>query len=217
MTDHVEEFRAWAERVDQEGRTSQFTRQGGLHLARFLKDIGWPTDAGRKRFNRNEGLKSVRAEWEVKYCDVDTRPSEGAARLRALIAECAAKGETLPLKNGALYHAEIIRQARLGDDQITNNEEIRNICYKHAEQHNLAFSRMGAVAPEEGVLVEQHVSNGMVPVALLREAKKQLGYADKKLALLRSENASLRAQLLRADEVAELIAIGGRITPGRIK
>lgn len=41
----------------------------------------------------------------------------------------------------------------------------------------------------------------------------RLATAERKNAELRAENASLRAQIMRGDEVAELIALGGRLEP----
>lgn len=45
------------------------------------------------------------------------------------------------------------------------------------------------------------------------EAQLRLSKAERRLAELRAENASLRAQIVRGDEVAELIAMGARIAP----
>jgi hypothetical protein len=56
----------------------------------------------------------------------------------------------------------------------------------------------------------------MVPVKRLQDAQMRLAAAERKNAELRAENASLRARLMRGDEVAELIAFGGRIEPGQV-
>ncbi len=53
----------------------------------------------------------------------------------------------------------------------------------------------------------------MVPASRLRDAQRQLSQAETRLAELRAENARLRAQIMRGDEVTELIASGGRIAP----
>ena len=56
----------------------------------------------------------------------------------------------------------------------------------------------------------------MVPAAKLRDVSQRLAIADRKNAELVTENASLRSQLGRRNEVAELIALGGRIKPGEL-
>lgn len=141
---------------------------------------------------------------------------EAADRVRLLIDTCAAKGGILPVKNGALWHAEIKRQASLSNGQIDGNSEIKRMLQKHADQHGVQYSRRGRVAPEEDTPREAADPMLMVPIERLRDAQMRLSAAERKNAELKAENASLRSQLMRGDEVAELIAMGGRIKPGEL-
>lgn len=141
---------------------------------------------------------------------------EAAERVRLLIEKCAAKGGMLPVKNEALWHAEIKRQANLSNGQIDGNAEIKRMLREHAEQHGVQFSRRGSIAPDEDNPREVDDPTLMVPAERLREAQKRLSAAERKNAELRAENASLRCQLMRRDEVAELIVMGGRIRPGEL-
>jgi hypothetical protein len=138
-----------------------------------------------------------------------------AARVRMLIEECAVAGRSLPHKAGALWHAEIKRRAGLSNSQINDNPAIEEMLREHAAEHNLLFSRRGAVAPEEESEAQpaEKVPE-MVPAARLRDALQRLALAECKCAELRAENASLRAKIMQADEVAELVKLGGRISPG---
>lgn len=139
---------------------------------------------------------------------------EAAERVRILIDKLKERGGILPIKNGALWHAEIKRQANLSNAQIDGNGEIKRMLREHAAQHGVKFSRRGSVAPEEDDPREAADPTLMVPVERLRDAQMRLSAADRKNAELKAENASLRSQLMRRDEVAELIALGGRIEPG---
>lgn len=139
---------------------------------------------------------------------------EAAARLRSLIEDSEAHGRMLPVKNGALWHAEIKRQAGLTNGQIDGNSAIREMLVEHANKHSIAYSRRGRVAPEEDAVVSPADTGELVPASRLREAQLRLAQMERKAAELRAENASLRAQIQRDDEVAELIALGGRISPG---
>ncbi|WP_138468673.1 hypothetical protein [Poseidonocella sp. HB161398] len=134
-------------------------------------------------------------------------------RVRDLIASCEAGGTTLPTRKGALWHAEIKRLAGLSNGQIDGNAAIRALLLDHAGRHGIAFSRRGAVAPEEDVPPARVDTAEMVPAARLLEVQRQLAQAERRLAEMRAEIASLRAQILRGDDVAELIALGGRFAP----
>lgn len=141
--------------------------------------------------------------------------AEAVLRVQQLLAICEATGGTLPVKNGALWHAEIKRRAKLSNSQIDGNAEIKALLMEHATTHGLAFSRRGKVAPEEDSEPVSSDAN-MVPIERLRDAQMRLAAAERKNAELRAENASLKAQALRGDEVAELIAAGGRVLPGQL-
>ena len=141
---------------------------------------------------------------------------EAAERVRLLIDKCAAQGGILPVKNGALWHAEIKRQARLSNAQIDGNGEIKRMLQEHADQYGVQYSRLGRVAPDEDTPQGAADPTLMVPIERLRDTQMRLAAAERRNAELKAENASLRSQLMRADEVAELIAIGGRIKPGEL-
>ena len=141
---------------------------------------------------------------------------EAAERVRILIKKCAAQGGILPVKNGALWHAEIKRQATLSNGQIDGNGDIKRMLQEHADQHGVQYSRRGRVAPEEDTPREAVDPTLMVPIERLRDAQMRLSAAERKNAELKAENASLRSQLMRGDELAELIAMGGRIKPGKL-
>ena len=139
---------------------------------------------------------------------------EAAARVRSLIDEYDARGDQLPVKKGALWHAEIKRQARLSNGQIDGNDAIRQMLIDYADKQGVNFSRRGRVAPEEDVIVPAAELEQLVPASRFREVQRRLSQTERKNAELKAECASLRAQKQRNDEVAELIALGGRITPG---
>ncbi|MDD9727264.1 hypothetical protein PVV74_17530 [Roseovarius sp. SK2] len=143
-----------------------------------------------------------------------TTAREAAARLRSLIEESEGQGRMLPVKKGALWHAEIKRQAGLTNGQIDGNSAIREMLVEHANKHGIAFSRRGLVAPEEDAAMPPDDHCELVPAARLREAQLRLAQMERKAAELRAENASLRAEIQRNSEVVELIALGGRITSG---
>ena len=138
---------------------------------------------------------------------------DAAERVRLLIDHCAAQGGTLPVKNGALWHAEIKRQANLSNGQIDGNSEIKAMLQAHADQQGVQYSRRGRIAPEEDTPREVTDATMMVPIERLRDAQMRLSAAERKNAELKAENASLRSQLMRGDEILELIALGGRIKP----
>ena len=89
---------------------------------------------------------------------------------------------------------------------------MKEMLSEYATKQGLAYSRQGRVAAEETAPSD---NTQMVPLARLQEVSLRLSAAERKNAELKAENASLRAQLFRADETAELIALGGRIAPGK--
>ena len=139
---------------------------------------------------------------------------EAAERVRLLIEKCEARGVTLPTKNGTLLHRAIKEQANLGNGQIDGNDDIKNMLEAHAARNGLKYSSKGSVAPEEDTPPPLSIGHLMVPADRLRTAQMRLAVADRKNAELAAENASLRSQLRMSGggEVAELIALGGRIT-----
>ena len=113
-----------------------------------------------------------------------TTAREAAARVRSLIDECEARGVMLPVKNGALWHAEIKRQAKLSNGQIDGNDAIRQMLVDYADKNGIAFSRRGRVAPEEDVIVLPDELEEFVPTSRLREVQLRLTQAERRNAEL---------------------------------
>lgn len=147
------------------------------------------------------------------------RGSGAVARqtMAAYITQHSDRGELLPNKGGALWLAEILRQTGLSRNQLSTNQGLRRMLEDYAKRSKLAYSSKGQVAPEEEAVTELIDTDGMVPVERLRAAQRRLNAAQRKSAELMAENVRLRSQLLRGDEVAKLIAIGGRIQPGDLE
>lgn len=127
------------------------------------------------------------------------------------------RGTLLPNRGGALWLAEILRETGLKRNQLSTNCGLRQMLESYALSNNLAYSRKGTVAPDEEVPSKTEDAAVMVPAERLREAQNRLAAAQRKNAELMAENASLRSRLFRNDEVAELIALGGRIKAGDLK
>ncbi|SDO40635.1 hypothetical protein SAMN04488512_102325 [Sulfitobacter litoralis] len=208
-----QQFRRWDADIQNEGRTNEFVRAGRLYVAAFLKDIGWPHAAGRQRLKENHGLLKARAEWEAKHCTSQDRPSAALDRLNKLISEHDFSKTLLPTKYGALWHAQIAEQAGLTAKQM-ERKDVRALLSSYAALNCVEFSRRGSVAPEEDIPTQLEISDELVPKKRLREVQTQLAKAERKLAELRAENASLRAQSIRRDEISDLIALGGRYSTG---
>jgi len=214
MTDDSfeQQFRRWETDIQNEGRSNEFIRAGRLYVAAFLKDIGWPQAAGRQRLKENSGLLIARAEWEAKHCSPHDRPSAALDRLHKLISKNDFSETLLPTKYGALWHARIAEQADLTAKQM-ERKDVSALLSAYAERNGVEFSRRGSVALEEDIPTQVERSDELVPAKRLREVQTQLAHAERKLAELRAENASLRAQSIRGDEISELIALGGRFLP----
>tara|TARA_R110002049_G_scaffold306019_4_gene503829 strand:- start:227 stop:694 length:468 start_codon:yes stop_codon:yes gene_type:complete len=144
------------------------------------------------------------------------RRSGSVARqvMEAYINSHRDRSEVLPNRGGALWLAEILRTTGLNRNQLSTNNGLRQLLEDYALSNNLAYSRKGQVAPEEENPPEIASTAMMVPVERLRDAQQRLAATQRKSAELMAENARLRSQLYRRDEVAELIALGGRIKPG---
>ncbi|MCC8950217.1 hypothetical protein H8A97_35360 [Bradyrhizobium sp. Arg62] len=137
--------------------------------------------------------------------------------LKELIAECEAQGTTLPTRGNALNHKNILERVGpngVGRHVLQDNEEFVEVLRAYAFEKGLAYSFRSSIAPDEDVDPAARDCAEMVSAARLREAQMRLAQADRRNAELRAENANLRAQILRGSEVAELIALGGRIKPG---
>ncbi|NOD62721.1 hypothetical protein [Ruegeria sp. HKCCD6109] len=134
--------------------------------------------------------------------------------LKALIDEYEESGKLLPLRKSgeALHLGNICKAVGVVRTTVNTNPDFKKTLRQYAKEKGIAYSLTGRVAAEEEELVEGQ----MVPVARLQDAQMRLAAAERKNAELRAENASLRARLMRGDEVAELIAFGGRIEPGKV-
>ncbi len=134
--------------------------------------------------------------------------------LKALIDEYEESGKLLPLRKSgeALHLGNICKAVGVVRTTVNTNPDFKETLRQYAKEKGIAYSLTGRVAAEEEELVEGQ----MVPVARLQDAQMRLAAAERKNAELRAENASLRARLMRGDEVAELIAFGGRIEPGKV-
>ena len=143
---------------------------------------------------------------------------ESVARLKKLIAEREANREYLPLHKGgaALHLRKICDLVGVLRTTVNTNDDFRNLLEEYAERHGLRYSIKGKVTEEEDRADDEQSAEPMVPAAKLRDVSQRLAIADRKNAELVTENASLRSQLGRRNEVAELIALGGRIKPGEL-
>lgn len=143
---------------------------------------------------------------------------ESVSSLKKLIAEREANKEYLPLHPGgkALHLGNICKLVGALRTTVSTNDDFRILLEDYAERHGLQYSIKGKVAKEEDTPEVKQSGEPMVPAAKLRDVSQRLAIADRKNAELVTENASLRSQLGRRDEVAELIALGGRIKPGEL-
>ncbi len=143
---------------------------------------------------------------------------EAVARLEELISEQEQNKEFLPLHPGgtALHLGNICKLAGVLRTTVNTNDDFRALLKQYAKRHGLEYSIKGRVAPEENDGDAPQSMEPMVAASRLRDAIQRLAAADRKNAELIAENASLRSQLMRRDEVAELIALGGRIKPGEL-
>lgn len=141
---------------------------------------------------------------------------ESVAKLRHLIAEREANKEYLPLHRGgsALHLGNICQLLGVLRTTVNTNNDFKALLEDYAKRHGIQYSIKGKVAPEEDSADSKSLAEPMVPAAKLREVSQRLAIVDRRNAELSTENHSLRSQLKRRDEVAELIALGGRIKPG---
>jgi len=143
---------------------------------------------------------------------------ESVTRLKELIAERDANNECLPLHPGgdALHLGKICQLVGVLRTTVNTSDDFRKLVKDYAKRHGLQYSIKGKVAKEEDTPEVEQSGEPMVPAAKLRDVSQRLAISDRKNAELVTENASLRSQLGRRDEVAELIALVGRIKPGEL-
>lgn len=213
MTSNIEKGRetarraeTWAAEIEASGRTGEFVRAGALNRSLVAERL----DFSRSAWQTNPGLKALVARLDASWGDGKLRAAE---RVSALITERRSAGEPLPVRDGALVLREIADLAGLPYPEMAR-KDVRALLASYAEEHEVVMGRLGRVAPEEGTPPPSSPDpTEMVPASRLREAQLRLSKAERRLAELRAENASLRAQIVRGDEVAELIAMGARIAP----
>lgn len=212
MTSNIEKGRkiarvaeAWAAEVEASGGTDAFVRAGALNRSLVAERLGF----SRSAWQTNPGLKALAARLDTAWGDARTPP---AARVSRLIAERRSSEELLPVTDGVLMHREIADLAGISYADM-DRKDVRSLLAAYAEEHGVALGRPGRVAPEEGMPPPPFDPAEMVPASRLRDAQRRLSQAETRLAELRAENARLRAQIMRGDEVTELIASGGRIAP----
>ncbi|WP_339759008.1 hypothetical protein [uncultured Sulfitobacter sp.] len=143
---------------------------------------------------------------------------EAVERLVELIAEREQNCEYLPLHPGgtALHLGNICKLVAVLRTTVNTNDDFRARLKEYANRHGLEYSIKGQVAPEEHDADEKQPVEPMIAASRLREVNNRLAAVERNNVELRAENASLRSQLMRRDEVAELIALGGRIAPGEL-
>lgn len=196
---------AWAAEIESSGRMSEFVRAGALNRSRVAERLGF----SRSAWQTNRVLKALAARLDATWGDGKATPAQ---RVFELIEERRSAGEPLPVNGGALVHREIADLARISFTDMAR-KDVQALLASYAEEHGVAMGRPGSVAPEEGTPPPPPDPAEMVPASRWRESQLRLSQAERRLAELRAENASLRAQIRRGDEVAELIALGGRIAP----
>ena len=212
MTSNIEKGRevarlaeTWAAEIEASGRTDAFIRSGALNRSLVAERLGF----SRSAWQTNPGLKALAARLDATWGDGKAQP---AARVSALITERRSTGETLPVATGVLVQREIADLAGISYADM-DRKDVRSLLASYAEEHGVALGRPGRVAPEESMPPPPLDPAEMVPASRLRDAQRRLSQAETRLAELRAENARLRAQIMRGDEVTELIASGGRIAP----
>ncbi|GAA6201730.1 SGNH/GDSL hydrolase family protein [Aquicoccus sp. SU-CL01552] len=211
MTSNIEKSReiarkaeTWAAEIESSGRTGEFVRAGTLNRSLVAERLGF----SRSVWQTNSSLKAMAARLDVTWGDGKPPPAE---RISALIAERRSAGAPLPVLDGALVLREIADLAGVSYAEMVR-KDVRALLASYAEEHGVIMGRPGRLAPEEDSPASDDPAE-LVPASRLRETQMRLAQAERKNAELKAENASLRAQLYQKDEVAELIALGGRITP----
>lgn len=205
----VELAEAWAAEREVVGDQERFVRSGVLNKSLVAETLGF----SRSLWRSNDGLRKLGAQLDQAWGDARAQKSDLISRLDAIVAEADVDGEALPNDGKALLLHEILVLAGLEPRHLQRHSELRARLEAHAQAHDLVFSRRGYVASDEDAGPEVQDPAEMIPAARLREAQLRLAQAERRNAELKAENARLRAQIMRADEVAELIALGGRIRP----
>lgn len=143
---------------------------------------------------------------------------EAVAKLKGLIAQCEAGNEYLPLhpRGSALHLGRICKICGVLRTTVNTNPHFKKLLVEYAGRHGLQYSIKGYVAEEEDSGDVEQRAETMVPAGKLKDASQRLAALSRKNSELVAENARLRSQLRRRDEVAELIALGGRVEIGEL-
>lgn len=200
----VEQATAWAARVEASGDTAKYLRGGVLNKSLVSEALGF----SRSLWQSNPGLKQLAEQldqsWGTKLSKQDL-----LGNLDRVLGE-----DSVPPNDGKSIHlSALLAQAGITAGQFQRHKELRQRLQEVADAHGLTLGQPGRVATEENAAGRSADEAELVPAARLREAQLRLAQAERKSAELKAEVASLRAQLQRNDEVAELIAVGGRIKP----
>ena len=212
MTSNIEKGReiarraeTWAAEIEASRRIGEFVRAGSINRSLVAEKLGF----SRSAWQTNPGLKAMAARLDVTWGDGRVPP---AKRVSALILKHRSAGKLLPIIDGALELREIANLAGASYAEMTR-KDVRTLLTSYAEEYGVAMGRPGRVELEVDMPRLPHDPAEMVPASRLRETELRLSHAERRLAELRAENASLRTQIMRRDEVTELIAMGGRIAP----
>lgn len=212
MTSNIEKGRettrraeSWAAEIEASGRTGEFVRAGTLNRSLVAERLGF----SRSAWQTNPGLQALVARLDATWGVVKLRSAE---RVSALITERLSAGVPLPVRDGVLVLREIADLAEIPYPEMAR-KDVRALIASYAEEHGVVMGLPGRVAPEESTHPSSPDQTEMVPASRLREAQLRLSKAERRLAELRAENAKLRAQMMRGNEVTELIAMGARVAP----
>jgi hypothetical protein len=197
---------AWAKDVEEQGDTVRYLRGGMLNKSLIAQTLGFSRSLWQSNTRLKELAERLDGDWGTALTKSDIR-----ARMDEFLATLDAQGDLPPNDGKALLLDATLVKAGIAPAQYQHYREVRDRLAELADQHGLTLGTPGAV--EETEADTGNVASDMVPVARLREAQMRLSQAERKNADLKAENASLRAQMQRNDEVAELIATGGRIAP----
>jgi len=208
----AERVESWVAEIEASGQTNRFIRQGRLNKSLVADTLEFPRSAWRS----NPRLKVLSKRLDEKWGTVET-DSALLGRLEAVIADHCSRNALLPNADGALLLLDTLAEASITPSQFQHSASVRRRLSDYAENAGLVLGKLGSITNDDETSGEALDPAEMVPAKRLREAQLRLNHAERKLAELRAENASLRAQIARANEVTELIAFGGRTAPSGVR
>lgn len=204
----AEKVEAWAKELEASGRTAMFLRGGVLNKSLVSATLGF----SRSLWQSNAGLKEI-ADRLDKEWGTELSKSDLISKVDKFILDL--DGAAPPNDGTAMLLSVVLSEAGLTAGQYQRHKVIREKLEALAVKHDLQLAKAGHIAPDEANAGLDGIDPlDMVPASRLRDVQMRLSQSERKNAELRAENAHLRAQIDRRDEVAELIAMGGRIGPG---